>query len=102
MPRILSNCYPDGFLSTSGANKHSGEFLLNNADYSASSSPHWLRLYRTMGQDSIFTFGSRLLDKALAAHTTSLASGSRRPRPEISNPHPAPILNRRNSLAHFQ
>jgi hypothetical protein len=57
MPRILSNCYPDGFFSTSGANKHGGEFLLNNADYSASSSPHWLRLYGLMGQDSIFTFG---------------------------------------------
>src|SRR2546427_527203 len=60
MPRILSNCYPDGFFSTSGANKHSGELLLNNADYSTSSSPQWLRLYTLGGQDSIFTFGSGL------------------------------------------
>jgi hypothetical protein len=68
MPRILRDGKSDCFFSASRADEHGGEFLLNNADYSASSSPHWLRLYGLMGQDSIFTFGSRLLDKALAVY----------------------------------
>lgn len=56
MSRILSDSYPNGFFSTSRANKHGGELLLDNTNYSTSSSPQWLRLYTLGGQDSIFTF----------------------------------------------
>src|SRR2546425_1076553 len=62
MPRVLSYGYPNSFFSTSRANKDGGELLLDYPDYSASSSPQWLRLYKLGGQDSIFTFGSRLFE----------------------------------------
>jgi hypothetical protein len=62
MPCVLSDGYSDGLFSTSRADKHSGELLLDDADYSSSSSPQWLRLYKLEGQDSIFTFGLRLFD----------------------------------------
>jgi len=39
MPSIFGDGYSDGFFSTSRADKHSGEFLLDDADYSTSSSP---------------------------------------------------------------
>jgi len=67
MPRIFSDGYSDGLFSTSRADKDRGELFLNDADYSASSSPQWLRLSKLRGQDSIFTFGSRLLDNALGS-----------------------------------
>ena len=67
MTRVFSDGYSDGFFSTSRANKDGGELLLDDADYSASSSPQWLRLSKLGGQDSIFTFGSRLLDIALGS-----------------------------------
>jgi len=62
MPRILRDSYSDSLFSTSRANEDRGEFLLDNTDYSPSSSPQWLRLYTLGGQDSIFTFGSMLFE----------------------------------------
>src|SRR6266571_6357768 len=47
MPRILRDSYSDSLFSTSRANEDRGEFLLDNTDYSSSSSPQWLRLYTT-------------------------------------------------------
>ena len=67
MPRVLSDGNSDGLFSTSRADKDGGELLFDNADYSASSSPQWLELYALMGQDSIFTFGSRFLQSALGS-----------------------------------
>ena len=64
MPRVFSDGYPNGFFSASRADEHCGEFLLDDPDYSSSSSPQWLELYRLGGQDSIFTFGLRTLDFA--------------------------------------
>ncbi len=58
VPRVLSDGYSDGLFSTPRADKDGGELLLDNADYSASSSPQRLELYKLGGQDSIFTFGS--------------------------------------------
>ncbi len=58
MPRIFGNGYSDRFFSTSRADEHCGELFLDDTDYSASSSPHWLELCVLEGQDSIFTFGS--------------------------------------------
>lgn len=65
VPRVLSDGYSDGLLSTSRTNKDGGELLLDDANYSASSSPHCLRLSKDGGQDSIFTFGSRFFDEPL-------------------------------------
>ena len=62
MTRVFSDGYSDGFFSTSRADKDGGELLLDDADYSASSSPQWPRLYTLGGQDSIFTFGSMLFE----------------------------------------
>ena len=62
MPSIFGDGYSYRFFSTSRAYKHGGEFLLDNSDYSSSSSPQWLRLYTLGGQDSIFTFGSMLFE----------------------------------------
>ena len=45
MPGIFGDGYSDRFFSTSRADKDSGEFLLDDADYSTSSSPQWLELY---------------------------------------------------------
>jgi hypothetical protein len=45
MPRVLGDRYSNGFFSTSRANKDGGELLLDNADYSTSSSPQWPKLY---------------------------------------------------------
>lgn len=64
VPRILSDRNSNRLFSASRADKYSGELLLDDAYYSASSSPQWLELYRLGGQDSIFTFGSRTLDFA--------------------------------------
>ena len=64
MPSILGDSNSDGLFSASRTDKHRGEFLLDDAYYSASSSPQWLELYTLGGQDSIFTFGSRTLDFA--------------------------------------
>ena len=62
MPGIFGDGYSDRLFSTSRANKNRGEFLLDNTDYSSSSSPQWLKLYTLGGQDSIFTFGSMLFE----------------------------------------
>ena len=67
MPRVFSDGNSDGLFSASRADKDCGEFLLDDADYSASSSPQWLELYALRGQDSIFTFGSRFLQSALGS-----------------------------------
>ncbi len=75
MSGVFSDGYSDGFFSTSRADKDGGELLLDDADYTASSSPQRLRLSKLRGQDSIFTFGSSLLDNALGAHATSSDSG---------------------------
>jgi hypothetical protein len=45
MSRVLCDGYSDCFFSTSRADKDGGELLLDDADYSASSSPQWLGLY---------------------------------------------------------
>src|SRR4029077_8174599 len=77
MPRILGDGYSDCFFPASRADKHSGELLLDDTDYSASSSPQWLELYTLEGQDSIFTFGS-MTPRFLSLHSWA--------RPEISKP----------------
>ena len=64
VPSIFSDSNSDCLFSASRADKYCGEFLLDDPDYSSSSSPQWLELYRFEGQDSIFTFGSRTLDFA--------------------------------------
>jgi len=43
----------------SRADKHRGEFLLDDGITRASSSPQWLGTLQADGQDSIFTFGLR-------------------------------------------
>ncbi len=57
MPCVLGNGYSNSLFSASRANKHSRELLLDDADYSSSSSPQWLGLCPVRGLDSIFTFG---------------------------------------------
>src|SRR6058998_178027 len=57
MTSLLVNRHPDGFFAASWAGKDCGEFLLDDSNYSASSSPQPKRLSSSKGMESIFTFG---------------------------------------------
>src|SRR5438477_12935231 len=57
MAGLLVNRYPDGFFTASWASEDRGELLLDDSNYSASSSPQLKRLSSSKGMESIFTFG---------------------------------------------
>ena len=57
MTSLLVNRHPDGFFTASWAGKDCGELLLDDSNYSASSSPQPKRLSSSKGMESIFTFG---------------------------------------------
>ena len=65
MTSLLVNRHPDGFFAASWAGKDCGEFLLDDSNYSASSSPQPKRLSSSKGMESIFTFGSRIVANIL-------------------------------------
>ncbi len=65
MSGLLVNRYPDGFFTASWAGEDCGEFLFDDSNYSASSSPQLKRLLSPRGEESIFTFGSRIVDISL-------------------------------------
>jgi hypothetical protein len=55
---LLVNRYPDGFFTASRTGKDCGELLLDDSNYSASSSPQPLTTHHPRGEESIFTFVS--------------------------------------------
>src|SRR2546425_12949097 len=55
MPSLLVNRHPDSFFAASWAGEDCGELLLDDSNYSASSSPQPKRLSSSRGQESIFT-----------------------------------------------
>jgi len=57
MASLLVNRYPNRFFTTSRACKDRGEFLLDDSNYSASSSPQADDSRLRRGVESIFTFG---------------------------------------------
>ena len=56
MTGLLVNRYSDGFFSASWAGEDCGEFLLDDSNYSASSSPQPLTTHPLTREESIFTF----------------------------------------------
>ena len=56
---LLVNRYPDGFFTASRTGKDCGKLLLDDSNYSASSSPQPLTTHHSRGWESIFTFGRR-------------------------------------------
>src|SRR5207245_11079007 len=56
---LLVNRYPDGFFTASRTGKDCGKLLLDDSNYSASSSPQPLTTHHPRGWESIFTFGRR-------------------------------------------
>jgi hypothetical protein len=65
MSSLLVDRYPDRFFTASRAGEDSGEFLLDNSNYSASSSPQPLTTHSLTWEESIFTFGSRIVANIL-------------------------------------
>ena len=58
MTSLLVNRYPDSFFTASRTSKDCGELLLDDSNYSASSSPQPLTTHHPRGWESIFTFVS--------------------------------------------
>src|SRR6267143_3225102 len=56
MTGLLVNRYSDSFFTASWAGEYSGEFLLDDSNYSTSSSPQPKRTSPREGEESIFTF----------------------------------------------
>ncbi len=74
MSSLLVNRDPDSFLTAARAGEDCGEFLFDDPNYSASSSPQLKPLSSRRGQESIFTFGRgsfpRLLSQAGRMHVS--------------------------------
>jgi hypothetical protein len=71
MTGLFVNRYSYSFFTTSRASEDCGEFLLDDSDYSASSSPQSYHSALPEGQESIFTFGHRF-DGVLSQRWTRL------------------------------
>jgi len=65
MASLLVNRHPDSLFATSWAGENCGEFLFDDSNYSASSSPQPLTTHHLRGEESIFTFGSRIVANIL-------------------------------------
>src|SRR5437899_3841771 len=59
MSSLLVNRHPDSFFTAPRASEDCGELLLDDSNYSASSSPQPLTTHHPRGWESIFTFGRR-------------------------------------------
>ena len=59
MTGLLVNRYPDGFFAASWAGEDCGKFLLDNSNYSASSSPQPKRLSSSLGWSQYLPLGER-------------------------------------------
>jgi len=64
MSSLLVNRYSDGFFTASGAGEDCGEFLLDNSNYSASSSPQLKRLSAPRGVEVNIYLWSTVLTPA--------------------------------------